>query len=671
MLHAHSGVQSRCRFIKETDSLTDTKNDCNSHSEECLKFDRIKSREAYEQLYRRSLEDPEIFWAAQAEKYLTWNKKWDFVLRYDFEEPRIEWFGGGILNAAYNCLDRHLETRGNSIAYYWEGDSPAERKTVTYTELYEQVNRFAALLKSKGIGRGDRAVIYLPMIAELPVAMLACARIGAVHSAVFTGFSAKTLAKRISDCGAKTLITADVAYRAGRTIPLKQNAADALKSCPAVKNFIVLNRTGMKSDAAHPGEILWQEAVADPNLPSYVPPEAMDAEDPLFIIYTGDSTGSPKGLVHTHGGYLLYAAMTTRLVFDLKAGETFWCTADIGWITGHTHGVYGPLLNGLTGVLFEGFPFYPDEGRYWEIIARYRIDKLYTSPAVIRSLARAGEARIGKHDISSLKLLGAAGDALDPAAYQWFYRHVGMSRCPVIDTYLQIETGGAVLTPLPGAESFRPGSCSFPFFGIDAVILDDTGEAAEYPNQEGVLCIRKPWPGMARTIYGDHERFAESYFSQIPGMFFSSDGAAKDEDGYYRIIGRIDEVINVSGHRIGTAEIESALSRHDSVAEAAAVGYPHPIKGQGIYAFVTLISGAAKSDELKKELVQSVRTEIGPIVTIDVIHWADALPKTRSGKIIRHILEKIAAGKINELGDTSAIIEPAVIENLITERAGQ
>jgi len=648
--------------------LTDTKNDCNSHSEECLKSDRIKSREDYERLYRQSLEDPETFWAAQAEKYLTYNKKWDFVLRYDFEEPRIEWFGKGILNAAYNCLDRHLEAHGNKIAYYWEGDNPSERKSVTYAELYEQVNKFAAVLKSKGVGRGDRVIIYLPMIVELPVAMLACARIGAVHSVVFTGFSAKTLAKRILDCGAETVITADVAYRAGRTVPLKQISQYALKRCPAVKNFIVLNRAELKCDEQHPGELGWQDAIADPNLPSFIPPEQMDAEDPLFILYTGDSTGSPKGLVHTHGGYLLYAAMTTHLLFDLKAGETFWCTADIGWITGHTHGVYGLLLNAATGILFEGVPFYPDYGRYWEMIARYRTDKLYTAPAVIRSLAQAGESHIGKHDISSLKLLGAAGDALDPKAYQWFHRHAGMSRCPIIDTYLQIETGGVVLTPLPGVEPFRPGSCSFPFFGIDAVILDDTGEEARYPNQEGVLCIQKPWPGMARTIYGDHERFAESYFSQIPGMFFTSDGASKDEDGYYRIIGRIDEVINVSGHRIGTAEIESALSRHDLTAEAAAVGYPHPIKGQGIYAFVTLKPGAAKSDELKKELVQSVRDEIGPIVTIDVIQWADALPKTRSGKIIRHILDKIAAGKIKELGDTSAIIEPAVIENLIKER---
>lgn len=640
------------------------------HLEDYQKVAYIKSRAEYEQLYKKSIEDPDGFWAEQAKAYLSWDKTWDFVLRYDFNEAKIEWFGGGVLNATYNCLDRHMEKRKEKVAYYWEGDDPKEKRTVTYGELYEQVNRMAAVLKSRGINKGDRVIIYMPMIVELPVAMLACARVGAVHSIVFGGFSAEALANRIQDCDAKMVITVDGGFRAGKTIPLKKNVDEALKSCPQVETVIVFDRAGLKPELDPGREIWWQEAMADPDLPSFVPPEPMDAEDPLFILYTSGSTGKPKGLVHTHGGYLLYAAMTTRLVFDLKADEVFWCTADIGWVTGHTYGVYGPLINGLTGILFEGVPTYPDFDRYWDIVERYRVAKFYTAPTVIRSLAKEGAQHVEKHDISSLKLLGSVGEPINPEAWRWYYHYVGKDWAPIMDTWWQTETGGHMLTPLPGVAPIKPGSCSFPFFGVDPVILDDMGEEVKYPEQEGVLCIRKPWPGIARTIYGDHERFKETYFSQIPGMYFTGDGAKKDGEGFYWIIGRIDDVINVAGHRLGTAEIESALVLHQMVAEAAVVGFPHPVKGQGIYAFVTLNTGVAKSEELKKELILQVRTEIGPIATPDAMQWADTLPKTRSGKIMRRILQKIAAGKLDELGDTSTIADPAVIEKLIQDRIG-
>ncbi len=639
-----------------------------AHLEEYQKVGYVKSMEEYKELHKKSIEDPDAFWAEQAKKYLSWDKEWDFVLRYDFDEAKFEWFGGGVLNASYNCLDRHLEKLKDKAAYYWEGDNPNETKTVTFSDLYEQVNKMAALLKSKGVSKGDRVIIYMPMIVELPVAMLACARIGAVHSIVFGGFSAEALANRIQDCEARMVITVDGGYRAGKAIPLKKNVDEALKTCPDVETVIVYDRTGSKPKLDTSREIWWHEAMADPNLPSYVSPESMDAEDPLFILYTSGSTGKPKGVVHTHGGYLLYAAMTTSLVFDLKDNEVLWCTADIGWVTGHSYAVYGPLINGITGVLFEGVPTYPDFGRYWEIVKKYKVAKFYTAPTVIRSLAKEGAEHVQKHDISSLKLLGSVGEPINPEAWKWYYHYVGRDWCPIMDTWWQTETGGHMLTPLPGVAPIKPGSCSFPFFGIDPVILDDTGEETRYPDQEGALCIRKPWPGMARTVYGDHERFIETYFSQAPGMYFAGDGAKKDEDGYYWIIGRIDDVINVSGHRLGTAEVESAMVLHEKVAEAAVVGYPHPVKGQGIYAFITLNTGVPKSDELKVELVKLVRTEIGPIASIDVMQWADELPKTRSGKIMRRILKKIAAGKFDELGDTSTIADPTVIEDLIKER---
>jgi len=640
-----------------------------AHLEDYRKIAYVKSMDEYRRLHKMSLEDPDTFWAEQAGKYLSWDKKWDFVLRYDFEEARIEWFGGGALNASFNCLDRHIDTLKNKVAYYWEGDNPDEREAVTYLDLFERVNKFAGVLKSRGVGRGDRVIIYLPMIVELPVAMLACARIGAVHSVVFGGFSADSLVNRIKDCGAKMIITADGGYRNGKPVPLKKNVDDALTHCPEVKTVIVAKRTGVEVPFNPDKEVWWHEAVNDDKLPSYTPPESMDAEDPLFILYTSGSTGKPKGVVHTHGGYLLYAAFTNRVVFDLQDHETFWCTADMGWITGHTYGVYGPLINGFTSVLHEGVPSYPAYDRYWQIVERYRVDKFYTAPTVIRAIAKEGPELVEKHDLKSLKLLGSVGEPINPEAWRWYYHYVGRDWAPIMDTWWQTETGGHMITPLPAVAPIKPGSCSMPFFGVDPVILDpDTGEEAKFPNQEGALCIRKPWPGMARTVFGDHERFIETYFSRVHGMYFAGDGAKKDEDGYYWITGRIDDVINVSGHRLGTAEIESALVLHKDVAEAAVVGFPHAMKGQGIYAYVTLKSGTAPSDDLKKELVKLVRAEIGPIATVDILQWAEALPKTRSGKILRRVLQKIAAGRTDELGDISTIADPSVIESLIKNR---
>ncbi len=541
---------------------------------------------------------------------------------------------------------------------------------MTYGELYDQVNRMAGVLKSLGVEKGDRVVIYMPVIVELVVSVLACARIGAIHSVVFGGFSAESLANRVKNCDAKLVLTVDGAFRAGKTIPFKQTVDSALKNCPQVRHVIVLDRAGLNPEMTPERDILWHEAVSDSTLPAYVPPEPMDAEDPLFILYTSGSTGTPKGVVHTHGGYLLYAAMTTHIVFDMKPDDVFWCTADMGWITGHSYGIYGPLINGISSVIFEGVPTYPDFDRYWRMISKYGVSKFYTAPTVIRSLAKEGSGHVEKHDLSLLRLLGSVGESLNPEAWRWYHHHVGKDWCPIVDTWWQTETGGHMLTPLPGVTPIKPGSCAFPFFGVEPVILDDVGEETKFPGQEGVLCIKRPWPGMARTVYGDHERFIETYFSQAPGMYFSGDGAKKDEDGYFWIIGRVDDVINVSGHRMGTAEIESALVLHPLVAEAAVVGYPHPVKGQGIYAFVTLNRDVVKSDGIKKELNSLVRKEIGPIANIDVIQWADALPKTRSGKIMRRILQKIAAGQTSELGDLSTIADPSVIQELIQERTG-
>ena len=628
----------------------------------------VSGLDEYRRLYARSLEDPEAFWGEQAGKYLTWDKKWDFVLQYDFMEATIEWFGGGRINAANNCLDRHQDAIGDRIAYYWEGDSPDETRTITYKELYNQVNRFALVLKNQGVRKGDRVIIYMPMVIELAVAMLSCARIGAIHSVVFGGFSADAIANRVKDSGARMVITADGGYRAGKPIPIKANVDKAYEKCPGLEKVIVYNRTNSGIALDPEKETWWHEAMAKTPADAYVEPESMDAEDPLFILYTSGSTGKPKGVVHTTGGYLLFVAMTTKLVFDLREDEIFWCTADIGWITGHSYIVYGPLANGLTSVMFEGVPSYPDFDRFWAVVEKYRVSKFYTAPTAIRALAREGDEYVRKHDLSSLKLIGTVGEPINPEAWRWYYHNVGGGRCPVIDTWWQTETGGHMLTPLPAAGANKPGSCQFPFFGVDPVIIDDTGQPVRFPNEEGLLCIKKPWPGMARTVYGDHERFRETYFSQAPGMYFTGDAARCDEEGYYWIIGRIDDVLNVSGHRLGTAELESALVLHKNVAEAAVVGFPHDIKGQGIYAFVILKAGVVPSDELKKALILQVRTEIGPIATPEVIQFTDGLPKTRSGKIMRRILKKIAAGKTDELGDTSTIADESVISRLIDER---
>ena len=637
----------------------------NAHLEEFGKTAHINSMEEYKRLYRRSIENPDEFWADQAKTYLSWDKIWDFVLRYDFEEAKIEWFGGGVLNACHNCIDRHLELRKDKIAYYWVGDSPGETRSVTYSDLHAQVCKLAAELKYRGVNKGDRVILYMPRVIELPVAMLACARIGAIHSVVFGGFSPKALANRISDCNARVIITVDSGFRSGKLLAYKTNVVKALEIVSDVETVIVFDRTGQKKVLSSSREIGWHEAFVDPDLTAYVAPEPMNAEDPLFILYTSGPSGKPVGIVHTHGGYLLYAAMSSRIIFDLREDDVIWCTADFGWIMGHSLGVYGSLLNGQTSVIFEGVPWYPTYDRYWEIISKYRVTKFYTAPTVIRMLSRAGNNYPKKYDLSSLRLLGSAGEILDPESWEWFYSHVGYKRCPIVDTYFQIETGGPVISPLPGISPSKPGSCSIPFFGTDPVILDDSGEEAKYPNQRGVLCIRDPWPGIARTVHGDHEQFISTYFTQIPGMFFTADEAMRDEDGNYRIIGRVDNVINVSGHRLGTKEIESVLELHDQVIEAAAVGFPHPIKRQGIYAFVAIKDISAISDALKNELISLVRQEIGPIATIDVIQWTTALPKTRSGKILRTVLEKIAAGKTDEIGNISGIADPSLIESLI------
>jgi acetyl-CoA synthetase len=640
-----------------------------AHLEWYQKVAHVKGMEEYQEMYKKSIEDVDSFWSEKAREYLTWYKEWDKVLEYDLVEGNISWFKGAKINASYNCLDRHVDKLNNRVAYFWEGDDPSESKVVTFLELYRQVNKFAAALKAKGVNKGDRVIIYLPMIVELPVAMLACARIGAVHSVVFGGFSAESIASRVHDSGAKMVITVDGGYRGGKALPLKKNVDEALENCPEVENVIVYDRCGLNPTLKEGKEHWWHELIADPTLPDYVAPEQMDAEDPLFILYTSGSTGKPKGVLHTHGGYLLQAAMTTEITFDLKEHETFWCTADIGWVTGHTYSVYGPLANGFSNVLFEGIPTYPGFDRYWQIVEKLRVEKFYTAPTVIRSLAKEGPGPVEKHDISSLKLLGTVGEPINPEAWRWYYSNVGKEWSPIVDTWWQTETGGHMMTPLPGVSPIKPGSCSLPFFGVDPVILDpDTGEEVKYPDQEGALFIRKPWPGMIRTVFGDHERFKETYLSRMPGMYFTGDGAKRDEDGYFWITGRIDDVINVSGHRMGTAEVESALVLHDDVAEAAVVGFPHPIKGQGIYAFVTVNTGVDKTDELKKQLIQLVRTQIGPIASPDAIQWADALPKTRSGKIMRRILKKIAAGDVEDLGDITTMADPTVMDSLVNQR---
>jgi acetyl-CoA synthetase len=625
----------------------------------------------YATLYRRSVEDPDGFWSEQAGRFVSWLKPWDSVLDWSYgaDDLHISWFKGGKLNVSHNCLDRHLETRGNQVAIIWEGDNPAEDRKITYRELHAEVSKFANVLKSKGVRKGDRVCIYLPMIPEAAVAMLACTRVGAIHSIVFGGFSPDSLRDRILDSDCHVVITSDESVRGGRHVPLKKNADTALEECPNVRTVVVVRRTG--------GNVAWQEgrdcwyhdemAKAAPQCE----PEPMDAEDPLFILYTSGSTGKPKGALHTTGGYLVYAAMTHKYTFDYQEGEVYWCTADVGWVTGHTYIVYGPLTNGATSLMFEGIPNYPDMSRFWQVVDKHQVNIFYTAPTAIRSLMRAGEEPVKKTSRQSLRILGSVGEPINPEAWEWYHRVVGDERCPIVDTWWQTETGGHLITPLPGATDLKPGSATLPFFGVVPALVDPAnGTLIEGPG-EGALVITRPWPGQMRTVYGDHQRYVDTYFRQYPDSYFTGDGARRDKDGYYWITGRIDDVLNVSGHRLGTAEIESALVLHPHVAEAAVVGYPHDLKGQGIYAYVTPMAGVEGTDELKKELVSLVRGEIGPIAIVDIIQWAPSLPKTRSGKIMRRILRKIAANEIDTLGDTSTLADPTVVNELIENRANK
>lgn len=629
----------------------------------------IKSMAEYEEVYRRSVEDPEGFWAEMAEKELTWFRKWDRVLEYDFYKPEIKWFIGGKLNAAYNCLDRHIETgRRNKAAIIWEADD-GQYRTYTYQQLYYEINRFANVLKKHGIKKGDRVTIYLSMVPELAIAMLACARIGAIHSIVFGGFSAQSLRDRINDCKSRMVITADEGIRGGRFVPLKANCDEALLECPSVEKVIVVQRSAGDVDMEAGRDYWWHEEINATDIGIECPVEEMDAEDPLFILYTSGSTGKPKGVLHTTGGYLLYTTLTFKWIFDYHEEDIHFCTADIGWITGHSYIVYGPLAAGATSLMFEGIPTYPDPGRFWEIVDKHRVNIIYTAPTVIRALMREGESWVKKYDLSSLRLLGTVGEPINPEAWMWYHTHVGNGKLPIVDTWWQTETGGILITPLPGAMTLKPGSACRPFPGVVPRILKEDGSPAEV-NEGGYLVIEKPWPGMIRGTYGDpdNKRVREVYFERFTGRYFAGDGARVDEDGDYWLMGRIDDVLNVSGHRIGTAEVESALVSHEAVAEAAVVGYPHEVKGEGIYAYVVLKDGVEASEDLKKVLVGHIREVIGPIAKPDKLQFAPGLPKTRSGKIMRRILRKIARGDIEELGDTSTIADSSVVESLVKER---
>jgi len=626
------------------------------------------NREKYEKMYRESVADPEGFWAQQAEEFLDWDKPWSQVRSFDFVKGEASWFSGGRLNVSVNCLDRHLATRGDQVAIIWEGDDPANDKKITYRELHEQVCRLGNVLKSRGITKGDRVCIYLPMIPEAAVAMLACARVGAIHSIVFGGFSPESLKDRINDSDCKLVITSDEGVRGGRTIPLKANVDKAVAECPSVTTVLVVKRTG--ADIGwQPDRDVWYYEQVEAAAAECVP-ESMDSEDPLFILYTSGSTGKPKGVLHTTGGYLLQSAMTHKYVFDYKEGEVYWCTADVGWVTGHSYIVYGPLANGAITLMFEGVPTYPSASRCWDICDKHNVSLFYTAPTAIRALMGQGDEYVTRTERKSLRILGTVGEPINPEAWLWYYQVVGDGRCPIMDTWWQTETGAHMLTPLPGATDLKPGSATLPFFGVEPALLDSEGGEVEGAG-EGSLVIKASWPSQVRTVYGDHERLVQTYFSAYPGYYFTGDGARRDEDGYYWITGRVDDVINVSGHRMGTAEVESALVLHDKVAEAAVVGYPHDIKGQGIYAYVTLMSGEEPDDDLKKELIDLCVEEIGAIAKPDVIQWAPGLPKTRSGKIMRRILRKIAANEIEALGDTSTLADPSVVEDLIENRANK
>jgi acetyl-CoA synthetase len=619
----------------------------------------------YFRRYERSLADPDGFWGEQG-KRLDWIKPYRKVGNASFTgDVAIRWYEDGILNASANCIDRHLAKRADQTAILWEGDDPAEDRRVTYRELHESVSRLANALKAKGVKKGDRVTIYLPMIPEAAVAMLACARIGAIHSVVFGGFSPDSLAGRIEDCRSTVLITADEGLRGGRKVPLKRNADTALRQCPDVKTVIVVKRTGSDIDWVK-GRDHWYDEVCAAASPD-CPPAEMSAEDPLFILYTSGSTGKPKGVLHTTGGYLVYTAMTHEYVFDYRDGEIFWCTADVGWVTGHSYIVYGPLANGATTVMFEGVPNYPDPSRFWQVVDKHKVSIFYTAPTAIRALMREGEDHVRKTSRKSLRLLGTVGEPINPEAWLWYYDHVGDKRCPIVDTWWQTETGGILITPIPGATPLKPGSATRPFFGVEPVIVDGDGKRLDGA-AEGNLCLARSWPGMMRTVFGDHKRFVETYFSAFKGLYFTGDGARRDADGFYWITGRVDDVINVAGHRLGTAEIESALVAHPKVAEAAVVGYPHDIKGQGIYAYVTLRVDEEPNEALRAELVQWVRDEISPIAAPDLVQWAPSLPKTRSGKIMRRILRKIAADEHSQLGDVSTLADPTVVDDLVDNR---
>ncbi|GAB4361575.1 MAG: acetate--CoA ligase [Gammaproteobacteria bacterium] len=622
----------------------------------------------YQEMYKRSVEDPDGFWAEQANQFVTWFKTWDKVSEYDYTKGHIRWFEGAKVNAAYNCLDRHLETRGDQVAIIWEGDDPADDKKITYRELHAEVCKFANVLKARGVKKGDRVSIYMPMIPEVAVAMLACARIGAIHSVVFGGFSPESLKDRILDSDCRVVITADEGLRGGKRVPLKVNTDKALHDCPNVHSVVVVKRTGGDIPWDSNRDVWYHEAMADAS--ADCPAEEMDAEDPLFILYTSGSTGKPKGVLHTTGGYILYTAMTHKYIFDYHEGDIYWCTADVGWVTGHSYIIYGPLANGATTLMFEGVPNYPSHSRFWDVVDKHQVNIFYTAPTAIRALMGQGDDYVTKTSRKTLKLLGTVGEPINPEAWEWYYNVVGEKRCPIVDTWWQTETGGILIAPLPGCTKLKPGSATRPFFGVIPELVDADGNVLEGATS-GNLVIARPWPSQMRTVYGDHQRFIDTYFKTYPGKYFTGDGARRDEDGYYWITGRVDDVINVSGHRMGTAEVESALVLHESVAEAAVVGFPHDIKGQGIYAYVTLMTGVEPSDELKKELVTLVRSEIGPIATPDVIQWAPGLPKTRSGKIMRRILRKIAANEIDSLGDTTTLADPSVVDDLIENRANK
>ena len=620
----------------------------------------------YQKAYAESLSDPDAFWAEHG-KRIDWIQPYTKIsdVSYDKPDVHIKWYEDGTLNASANCLDRHLETRGDKTAILWEGDDPADAKHITFKELHAQVCRFANALKARGVNKGDRVTIYMPMVPEAAVAMLACARIGAIHSVVFGGFSPDALAGRIKDCGSTVVITADEGIRGGRPIPLKANTDKALAACPDCTTCFVVRRTGADIAWQDGRDVWYHKAVEAAD--EACPPTEMNAEDPMFILYTSGSTGKPKGVLHTTGGYMVYASMTHHYVFDCKDEDIYWCTADVGWVTGHSYILYGPLANGATTLMFEGVPTYPDSGRFWQVVEKHKVTIFYTAPTAIRALMREGDAPVKKWDRSSLRLLGSVGEPINPEAWMWYRDVVGDGRCPIVDTWWQTETGGILITPLPGATTTKPGSATMPFFGVEPVLVDN--ENNELTGAiEGNLCINRSWPGQMRTVYGDHQRFIDTYFSTFEGRYFSGDGARRDEDGYYWITGRVDDVLNVSGHRMGTAEIESALVAHPKVAESAIVGYPHDIKGQGIYAYVTLNADEAPSDELRTELRNWVRQEIGPIASPDLLQWAPGLPKTRSGKIMRRILRKIAADDFSELGDTSTLADPSVVEDLIKHR---